>query len=375
MTLSFKGRGQKSLKFAYNGGRWTNVHFYSIEDLESLIKARAQFITHRQFLDDPDDPFNRHHMFLPFDYQIESTYSDSDSVWEVGRSDEYDFSEPVFLAEKNVYYPVKEEVEALEAYVNDCLIKHIQNQETFALRASLYWKQRYPSCPWGHWTEERSKESYRTYNYHHVVNVYHAFYKIGNRYRLTEQKKPLEYLKLAYKTSVKWFNTGPWRHVGVVCGSNVLNVLEDLKQEKLQQEYKALLNEIQKCNQVFIETPYPYSSELFVDQAAHEQVYFFTRYFWNQEKISKTLQVITALRGCNQPVWFSYGNDKRVDSACWYTESLNGMPLLKEFEETGDMEMLIKGYAGVMSVTANLLPDGMGFGRFVSTPEDFHMIL
>jgi hypothetical protein len=30
--------------------------------------------------------------------------------------------------------------------------------------------------------------------------------------------------------------------------------------------------------------------------------------------------------------------------------------------------MLLKGFAGIMSVTANLLPDGMGFGHYVSTP-------
>ena len=35
------------------------------------------------------------------------------------------------------------------------------------------------------------------------------------------------------------------------------------------------------------------------------------------------------------------------------------------------MEMLSKGYAGVMSVASNLLPDGMGFGWFISTPGTY----
>ncbi len=371
LTLSFKGRGQKSLRLHYGKGKWTNLHFYCVEDLERLIKARAQFITQRQFLDDPDDPFNRHHMFLPFDYRLGSTFKDSDNVWEVGGSDEYGFSEPLFLAEKNVYYPNREEIETLEAYVNDCLIEHIQNQETYALRASLYWKERYPSSPWGHWTEERSKESYRTYNYPHVANIYHALYRIGKRYGLTTQKNPIEYLRLAHRTCIKWFNTGPWKHVGVMCGSNAINILEDLKQEQMHKEYDGLLEEMQKCTQVFADTPYPYSSELFVDQTAHEHVYFFTAYFGHEEKSRKTLQVIQALRGGNQPVWFRYGNDLRGDNAGWYTEALNSMPLLRGFEETGNMDMLIKGYAGAMGVTANLLPDGMGFGRFLSTPGVF----
>jgi len=270
-----------------------------------------------------------------------------------------------------VYYPNQEEIETLEAYVNDCLIEHIQNQETYALRASLYWKERYPSSPWGHWTEERSKESYRTYNYPHVANIYHALYRIGKRYGLTAQKNPLEYLRLAHRTCIKWFNTGPWKHVGVMCGSNAINILEDLKREQMHNEYDGLLEEMQKCAQVFADTPYPYSSELFVDQTAHEHVYFFTAYFGHEEKSRKTLQVIQALRGGNQPVWFRYGNDLRGDNAGWYTEALNSMPLLKGFEETGNRDMLIKGYAGAMGVTANLLADGMGFGRFLSTPGVF----
>jgi hypothetical protein len=368
LTLSFRGRGQKSLKLTYDGGKWTNLHFYCIEDLERLIKARSRFIVERQFYENPKDPYNRNHMFLPFDYRTGTTYQDGDNVWEVGGNDEYGFSEPLYLAEKNVYYPDRKEIATLETYVADCLRKYIQNQETFALRASLYWKERLPSSPWGHWTEARSKESYRTYNYPHVANVYHALYRIGKRYGLTSRQTPLEYLKLSWRTGLQWFRTGPWRHVGLMGGSNVLNILADLKAEGLEAEYGELLKEVETCNRVFVETPYPYSSELFVDQTAHEHVYFFTRYFGNTEKASRTLQVIQALRGGDQPVWFRYGNDNRGDMAGWYTTSLNGRPLLAGFEETGDPELLLKGFAGVMSVTANLLPDGMGFGHYISTP-------
>jgi len=368
LTLAFRGRGQKTLKLGYDGGKWTKLHFYCIEDLEHLIKARSRFIVERQFYENPNDPFNRNHMFLPFDYRSGSTYRDADEVWEVGGNDEYGFSEPLYLAEKNVYYPDREEIAALETYVADCLRKYLQDQETFALRASLYWKERTPSSPWSHWTEARSKESYRTYNYAHAANLYDALYRIGKLYGLTKRATAQEYLRLAWKTGVKWFQTGPWKHVGVMGGSNALNILADLKAEGWENEYRQLLKEVEACNQMFVDTPYPYSSELFVDQTAHEHVYFFTKYFGNIEKTAKTLQVIEALRGGNQPVWFRYGNDNRGDMAGWYTTSLNARPLLAGFEETGDLEMLLRGYGGIMSVMANLLPDGMGFGHYVSTP-------
>jgi hypothetical protein len=365
LTLSFKGRGQKSLKLHYGGGRWTNLHFYCIEDIEQLLKARGRFIVEREFYENPEDPYHRHHMFLPFDHRIGSTFLDSDTVWEVGGSDETGFSEPLFLAEKNVYYPSQKEVATLEAYVTDCLFKYIQNPETYAVRASLYWKERYPSSPWGHWTEERSEATFRSYNYPHPANIYHALYRIGKQYGLLTRKTPEEYLKMAYHTCLRWFSTGPWRHIGLMGGSNVLNILQDIKQEGWQEEYQSLLGEIKKCNQGFLENPYPYSSELLIDQTAHEQVYFFTRYFGDTAKNQKTVQVIKALRGGNQPVWFRYGNDKRRDVACWYNASLNGMALLKAFEDSGDPECLIKGYPGVMSVMSNVLPDGMGFNFFI----------
>ncbi len=371
LTLSFKGRGQKSLRLRY-AGRWTSLHFYCIEEIAQLLKARARFIVDREFYENPDDPYHHHHMFLPFDHRTGSTFLDSDEVSEVGGSDaEFGFSEPLFLAEKNVYYPSAKEVATLEAYIDDCLFKYIQNFETFAVRASLRWKLRYPSSPWSHWTVERAEATYRSYNYAHVMNIYHAMYRIGRLYGLLTRKSPEAYLKMSYRTCLYMFQTVPWGRIGVMGGSNALNILDDLEKEGWQEEYRDLLEQIRKCTEVFVTDPYPYSSEYPADTTAQEQVYFFTRYFGNTEKNLKTVQIIRALRGGNQPVWFQYGNDNKGDLTCWYTESTNGWALLRAFEDTGDLDTFIKGYAGVMSVEVDLLRDGMCFAHFISTPGIF----
>src|SRR5208337_471876 len=325
LTLSFKGRGQKSLKLHYGAGRWTNLHFYCIEDIQRLLNARGQFVVERQFCEDPEDPYHRYHGFLPFDYRVGSTFLDSDEVWEVGDSDESGFSEPLFLAQKNVYLPSKKEIDTLETYVADCLFKYIQNPETYAVRASLYWKERNPSSGWGEWTEQRSEATFRTYNYVHPAVIYYALYRIGKQYGLLTRKEPEEYLRMAYHTCMKWFTTGPWKHIGLMEGSIAIDILEDIKRQGWQEEYNNLLDQMKQCEDQFVRDPYPYSSELIIDQTAHQQVYFFTRFFGDTAKNLKTVQVIKALRGGNQPVWFRYGNDKRGDVACWYTESLNGM--------------------------------------------------
>ncbi|MGB8029914.1 MAG: DUF5695 domain-containing protein [Terracidiphilus sp.] len=371
LTLSFKGRGQKRLKLHY-AGRWASLHFYYIEDIAQLLKARARFIVEREFYENPDDPYHRYHMFLPFDHRTGSTFLDSDEVSEVGGSDaEFGFSEPLFLAEKNVYYPSPKEVATLEIYIADCLFKYIQDPETYAVRASLYWKLRYPSSPWSHWTVERAEATDRSYNYAHVMNIYHAMYRIGRRYGLLARKSPEEYLRMSYRTCLYMFQTIPWGHIGVMGGSNALNILDDLGKEGWQQEYSTLLEQIRQCNEVFLNDPYPYSSEYPADTTAQEQVYFFTRYFGDTEKNLKTVQIIKALRGGNQPVWFQYGNDNKGDLTCWYTESTNGWALLRAFEDTGDLDTFIKGYAGVMSVEVDLLTDGMCYAHFISTPGIF----
>jgi hypothetical protein len=262
-------------------------------------------------------------------------------------------------------------VATLEAYIADCLFKYIQDPETYAVRASLYWKLRYPSSPWSHWTVERAEATYRSYNYAHVMNIYHAMYRIGWRYGLLTRMSPEEYLRMSYRTCLYMLQTVPWGHIGVMGGANALNILDDLREEGWQEEYRNLLEQIRKCNEVFLNDPNPYSSEYPTDTTAQEQVYFFTRYFGNTEKNLKTVQITKALRGGNQPVWFQYGNDNKGDLTCWYTESTNGWALLRAFEDTGDLDTFIKGYAGVMSVEVDLLPDGMCFAHFISTPGIF----
>jgi len=364
LTCSFRGRGLKTLKLFYNKGRWTNLHFNCIENYDFLLKARANFIVDREYYQNPDDPFHRNHMFLPFDYRKGRIILESTEAWEVGGSDEPGFAASVFLAEKNVYFPSVKEIDALETYVSECLFKYIQDPQTYSVRASLFYIERRPSSPWSEWSKKRSEMTYRTYNYVHPANIYHALYRIGTRYALLKQRTAQEYLRMSYHTCVKWFQTGPWKDVGLMEGSNSIAILEDIKKQGWNDEYNALRKAMADCSQVFSDQPYPYGSELLIDQTAHEQVYFFTRYFGDKAKNAKTVQVLKALRGGNQPMWFYYGNDKRREITCWYSASLNGLALLKSFEDSGDQDALAKGYGGVTSVMSNVTADGMGFNYY-----------
>lgn len=384
LTLSFHGRGQKSLRLLYNGNRWTNLHFFSIEDAEQLLKARGRFMAERQFVVNPDDPFHRHHMFLPFDYRRATRIDDNDDVWEVGGTDDPGFGDPLFLVAKNSFMPSRDEIEKLEMFISDCLFKYIQNPHTYEIRASLYWKVRTPSSPWGNWSKKRSEATWRTYNYAFVANIYHGMYRIGRDYDVLSHRSALDYLRLCYETCRKWFTTGPYRHFGLITGLNAVNIVEDLKSVGWQKEYETILGLMKETNQVFMMDPYPYSSEIQIDETAQSQVYFFTRYFgkahadaesWKRN--AEVRQVLRAMRGGHQPIWFLYGNDLfahpdlRGQISCWHSEALNGMALLQAFEDTRDVSLLLQGYAGMMSILHNVLPDGMGFGWFKLDPGVF----
>jgi hypothetical protein len=384
LTLSFHGRGQKSLRLVYNRNRWTNLHFYCVEDAEQLLKARARFMAERQFVVSPDDPYHRHHMFLPFVYRRATRLDDNDDVWEVGGTDDPGFGDPLFLVAKNSLLPSRDEIEKLELFVSDCLFKYIQNPETYEIRASLYWKVRTPSSPWGSWSRKRSEATWRTYNYAFVTNIYHGMYRIGREYDLLSHRSALDYLRLCYETCRKWFTTGPYKRFGLITGLNAVNIVEDLKSEGWQKEYETILALMKETNQVFLTDPYPYSSEIQIDETAQSQVYFFTRYFGrthadaeSRNRNAEVRQVLEAMRGGDQPIWFLYGNDLfahpdlRGQISCWHSEALNGMALMQAFEDTGDVSLLVKGYAGMMSVLHNVLPDGMGFGWFKLDPGVF----
>jgi hypothetical protein len=383
LRLVFKGRGQKSLKLLHGGGKWTWLHFYCVEDAAALIKARAKFMAERQYYENPRDPYNRNHLFLPFDARLGKMIEETEDVWEVGGTGDPGFGDPLFLAEKNVHYPSADEIAKLEAYVDDCLFRHIQDPETYEVRESLYYKARTPSSPSSSFSKARSEATWRTFNYTFVANIYHALYRIGKRYGLLMRRTAEDYLRMAYRTSLLWFTTGLYKHLGLITGSNAVEILADLEREGWSSEHARLLALMKECNEEFLRDPYPYASEIEIDETGQHQVYFFTRLFArrgdaaSRTKNAEVVRALKALRGGDQPVWFSYGNDLfahpdlRGMLSCWHSGSLNGLALLAAFEETGDPVALLKAYPGVMSVLRNVQPDGMGFAWFMYAPDVF----
>jgi hypothetical protein len=374
LTLAFRGRGQKTVRLIYRGGQWTNLHFYCLESYEKLIKARGRFVIEREFYENPADPFQRNHLFLPFDTRKGGLVEDMDDITEVGGAGDSGFGAPLFLSEKNVYFPSREEIGVLETYVADSLFRYLQNPQTYEIRSSLYWREpHYPSMGQGG-TKAHADVTTRAYNYIFAGNIYHALYRIGKEYGLLTRKTPEQYLEMAYRTYVKGYETGPYRHMGLITGSNALHILADLQEAGWEQPYNELLARMKECNDEFATDPYPYGSEIEIDHTGQEQVYFFSRHFGNAEKRRKTVDIDRALKGAMQPVWFRYGvdlfahPDLRNEICCWHSSAMNAMVLMQEFEDTDEMDLLTRAYSGHVSVMTNVTSEGAGYGWFMCTP-------
>jgi hypothetical protein len=85
-------------------------------------------------------------------------------------------------------------------------------------------------------------------------------YRIGREYYVLSHRTALDYLRLCYETSRKWFTTGPYNRFGLITGLNAVNIVDDLKSEGWQQEYETILALMKETNQAFLTDPYPYSS-------------------------------------------------------------------------------------------------------------------
>ena len=194
------------------------------------------------------DPWHRSPAFFGYDADKgdKGVLVDEVRVFMAGGSDESGAAAPLSMAVKQLGQPSPDEIEKLEAYVHETLwagkdlggggdpANFLQNEE-YAVRASmLYWSDAlqaapnaaiaaapatakacqkcWPKCYWMHcWSEKRSRETWRAYNYPHVATTYWALYRLGRHFAppLTRRATWQWYLKQAGRTV-----TAMWRYAG-----------------------------------------------------------------------------------------------------------------------------------------------------------------
>lgn len=364
--LKYNSTGEKRIKVSFDKDKWARIIFFVTENIGSQIRKRAHFIVNNQQYRNKND--GRYGAFLMWDAEKKSLVTAARHAYLVGGSDELGFADPLFLAYKNTFYPVKKEIRALELYIDRFILGKLQKPDDFGVK--LWYVDEEPD-------RTKGSRTIRSYNYTHLFNIYYYLYRISKLYELTKIRRGLEYLKLAFNTAKAFYtlpmasNADPVKY-GNMGASNILNILCALQEEGLSEEYTFLKNKILESAEYFEKTLYPFESEYNYDTTGHETVYYFREFIGKEKLNKKVVNIIMANRGI-QPFWFWYAGDTRwgcgnaryneyEDEVCFsYMTSLNALVLLKEYEKSGKSELLHTGFAALLSNWAAVNKNGEGF--------------
>lgn len=368
-TVQLTSMGEQKVTVHYGDSKWTNLIFNGIDNIESLIRARAKFIVEKQRVEDPNDLC--HLSFRIWNNDAERLITEAEAPCgsiDMGGSDDRCFAPPVFLAGKNAYYPDEAQIQALDEFIEYFLYGKLQDKDNFQVRNSLIGLRE------GSW--RRWDYVWRIYNYPHVYNIYYQMYRITKLYGVKTSRKPIAYLELAYNTALASYldstyesvyetknyldyHRGNMSKTHAPMGSPILeHLLNSLKAEDMETEYQTLRDAIEECLPFFVEEEYPMASEYCFDHASKAALYYLAQVANDAPLKERTVDTILASRDTT-PMWFSYCTNMRFIGC--YPTPLLARPLFDRYEQTGDVHFLEKAYGATLAVWSCVDPSGKGY--------------
>ena len=208
--VRFGRLGENRLTVRYGQGRQMFLEFFSTEPLETLIQKRAAFIARCQHRDPQkwyDGLFSEWNM----ESQVLLGPDNYDRIrgWRIYEvsCDDPGLSKPAFLAAKNAEYPVQQEVEAMDRYLQRFVWGGLQRttEETYSF--GIYgipdWKKNRESRDPG---RNGRLHLWRVYDYPHVVLTYFSMFRAAkNHPEIRTALLAAEYLRRAYGTALAMF--------------------------------------------------------------------------------------------------------------------------------------------------------------------------
>lgn len=301
----FSHLGEQLIAVEYGNGRKCYLGFYVTEPLETVVKKRARFIATHQQHRDSTKWYNG--LYSLWDMQNKVLLS-PDSIGElpypymVGGSDDPSNCKALYLSEKNVAYPDKDEISSLEYYEKNFVWGKLQRTDK---------EQPYPYGIYGcdNWYELRSgalgdynsggsgkERMWRTYDYPTHFTIYYNLYRIARDYPyLVNYQDAKGYLERAYRTAMAYFEVpynifmgkqwaikgwSDWAYkLGNFHERYILDIMQALKQEGRKNAAEKLRKEWEKKVLYMVyDNPWPFGSEMFVDRTAYESSYYVAQY-------------------------------------------------------------------------------------------------
>ena len=342
--LKFTEFGQHNLIVNYKQdgeAKQAVSQFYLMDSVDNMLNDHAEFMVEETQLDRPGKVghmlFDEWWMNIKGN-RIETFGEDGDGYFQMnywGWGDDWGATHAQFLAEMNAISPNKDQVEALDAYLDVAIWNELMREHQKDYRVHNFLMEAPNTSPDG-----------RGYAYPHIYNTFFSMYKIASTYpELTDYREDaVTYLLRAYNIFCTQ-NSGSVGY-GVNCGtmgeSSVPDIIEALEKEGLYDEADKMLQimENNKYN-AFETSKYPYGSEYSYDNTAEEGVFVAAMlaqkygfesdpYMSPEERIEALDNKTRACRGM-QPLWYFYANPVTICGESWwnfqYSMALAAVPM------------------------------------------------
>ncbi|OOM70166.1 putative endo-beta-N-acetylglucosaminidase precursor [Clostridium puniceum] len=296
----------------------TTLQFYAMDKAEDALNLHADFVTNKTQVDAPGKIQDK----IFDDWMMDTKNLRGVYSGYMGWGDDWGFTHGEYLAEKNVYLPVKEQIQAVDDYLDTAIWNGLMREHHEDYRVND-WLDNEPN--------NTGQGIYRGYAYPHVYNTYFSMYKVASKYpdMINYKEKKETYLLRTYNVLKALYGDGisyNW-DTGLMGESTTPDIIEALEKEGFYKEAQDILDIMDKKYVKFSEQKYPYGSEYSYDNTGEEAVYVLAKLQNNKDMMDKINLKTRAARGL-QPIWYHYANPTTICGENWwnfqYSASLIG---------------------------------------------------
>jgi hypothetical protein len=357
--LKFSQLGQNNIVVNYGENEKTTLQFYIIEPLGTVIQRHSTFLVEKQQWNVPGTLQDK--VFDDWLMEKKQKRGVFNGYW--GWGDDWGYVKGLFLAQKNVYNPVKSEIEAVDQYLGTAIWNKLMRstQTTYRIYDFLM-------------PEPNATPIYRGYAYPHIYNTYFAMYQIAKLHSdiVKTIHPPSTYLQRCYNILNAQYGQGVsynW-DTGVMGEQTTPEIIAALQAEGLTTEANRVIDIMKTKYNTFKNNPYPFGSEYSYDNTGEEAIYTLAKMNNNTDMMS---QINTKTRACrgNSPLWYYYSVPITICGEAWwqfqYTVALAGYTMndwMLNYSKTPELDARLT-YAAKIANLAHI-----NSGQINSDPEN-----
>jgi hypothetical protein len=301
--IHFERLGENLITIRYGNSLRTQLEYFVTEPIEDLIKKRSAFLVRNQQIRDKSKWYDGE--FVPWDMETRSNRT-PDNIGDLdpfmaGGSDDPSLCKAPLIAAKNMVYPQKNEIEALEYYIDHFVWGKLQRTGSespfpFGVYGTPNWNELRNSKRGLNSGGNGREHMWRTFDYTHLIQLYFEMYRIARLYPdLVHSANAEEYLSRAYGTAKAFFEVPyqikmgePWAFRGWTDWAYkqgnfhevfIPDLIDALESEGQKEEAKTLRVDWEKKVLYFLyDHPYPFGSEMYFDTTAFESTHAIADY-------------------------------------------------------------------------------------------------